>query len=151
MLNTTILQGRLTHDVELKMTQSGKSVARFSVAVERNAKAVDGSKVTDFIPCCAWGKTAEFVSQYFRKGDMLLLTGELQARDWKDKDGNKRTQYEVNASNVYFGSAKTEAKKQGEAFPEEERTAENTYGNPSARKKNNFNYEEINSDDALPF
>lgn len=106
MLNKIILMGRLTRDPELRQTGSGKSVANFSLAVDRDFKAQNGEKETDFIDVVAWASTADFVSKYFSKGRMAVVEGRLQIRDWTDKDGGKRRSAEVVAENVYFGDSK---------------------------------------------
>ena len=109
MLNKIILMGRLTRDPELKRTQSGTAVANFSLAVDRDFKSQSGEKETDFIDIVAWRATAEFVSKYFTKGRMAVVSGKLQIRSWADKDGNKRRTAEVIADNVYFGDSKNES------------------------------------------
>ena len=106
MLNKIILMGRLTRDPELRRTQSGTAVTSFSLAVDRDYKAQDGERETDFIDIVAWRSTAEFVSKYFTKGRMAVVEGRLQVRDWTDKDGNKRRSTEVLADSVYFGDSK---------------------------------------------
>ena len=106
MLNHIVIMGRLVRDVELRYTQSNKPVASFTLAVDRDRQA-DGQKLTDYIDCVAWNKTGEFVSNYFRKGSMAVVSGRLQARDWQDRDGNKRRSWEVNVGNIYFGEAKS--------------------------------------------
>lgn len=106
MLNKIILMGRLTRDPELRRTQSGTSVASFSLAVERDFKSQSGEKETDFIDIVAWRNTADFVSKYFTKGRMAIVEGRLQIRDWTDKDGGKRRTAEVIAENLYFGDSK---------------------------------------------
>lgn len=108
MLNTISLMGRLTRDPELRQTGSGKSVASFALAVDRDFKNPDGNKETDFIEIVAWGKTAEFVSKYFSKGLLAVISGRLQLRPWTDKDGNKRISAEVVADSVYFGERRKE-------------------------------------------
>ena len=108
MLNKIILMGRLTRDPELRRTQSGTSVASFSLAVERDFKSQSGEKETDFIDIVAWRNTADFVSKYFTKGRMAVVEGRLQMRDWTDKDGGKRRSAEVIADHVYFGDSKRE-------------------------------------------
>ena len=108
MLNSIIIRGRLTSDVELKTTSSNVSVCSFSVAVERNYKDADGKYPTDFIEVVAWRQTAEFVSRHFGKGSMIAVQGSLQSRKWKDKNGDNRISWEVIAERVYFaGSGKT--------------------------------------------
>ena len=106
MLNHIDIMGRLTKDPELRRTGSGTAVASFTVAVDRDFKSDSGERETDFIECVAWRNTAEFVSKYFQKGSMAVVSGRLQIRGWTDKDGNKRRTAEVVADNVYFGSAK---------------------------------------------
>lgn len=108
MLNHIDLAGRLTRDPDLRYTQSNVPVASFSVAVERDIKGPDGNRATDFIDCVAWRGTGEFIQKYFRKGDMIILSGRLQMRKWIDRDGNNRTSAEVLVSNVYFGAARKE-------------------------------------------
>ena len=107
MLNHITIMGRLTRDPELRRTGSGIAVASFSVAVDRDFGGRDGGeKETDFIDCVAWRQTGEFVSKYFTKGRMIVVSGRLQIRSWTDKDGNKRRTAEVVADNCYFGDSK---------------------------------------------
>ena len=107
MLNHIVIMGRLTRDPELRRTGSGIAVASFTVAVDRDFSGRDGGeKETDFIDCVAWRQTGEFVSKYFTKGSMIVVSGRLQIRNWNDKDGNKRRTAEVVADNVYFGESK---------------------------------------------
>lgn len=108
MLNHITIMGRLTRDPELRRTGSGIAVASFTVAVDRDFGGSDGEKKTDFIDCVAWRQTAEFVSKYFTKGRMIVVSGGLQIRDWTDKEGNKRRSAEVVADNCYFGDSKKE-------------------------------------------
>ena len=107
MLNHITIMGRLTRDPELRRTGTGVAVASFTVAVDRDYSGKDGGeKETDFIDCVAWRGTGEFVSKYFAKGSMAVVSGRLQIRSWTDKDGNKRRTAEVVADNVYFGDSK---------------------------------------------
>ena len=106
MLNVAIIMGRLTRDPELRRTNSGKPVAGFTVAVDRDYAPEGQEKETDFIDCVAWNGTAEFVEKYFKKGSMIVVSGRLQIRNWTDKDGNKRKTAEILASSVYFGESK---------------------------------------------
>ena len=107
MLNHIVIMGRLTRDPELRRTGTGIAVASFTVAVDRDFGGRDGGeKETDFIDCVAWRQTGEFVSKYFTKGRMIVVSGRLQIRSWTDKDGNKRRTAEVVADNVYFGESK---------------------------------------------
>ena len=118
MLNRIILMGRLTRDPELRQTQSGASVANFSLAVDRDFKDKQtGEKPTDFIDIVAWRSSAEFVSRFFTKGRMAVVEGRLQLRDWTDRDGNKRRTAEVLAEHVYFGDSKRDAESGGAFTP----------------------------------
>lgn len=109
MLNHINIMGRLTRDPELRRTGSGTAVASFTLAVDRDfADKQSGEKETDFIDCVAWRNTAEFVSKYFSKGRMAVVSGRLQIRSWTDKEGNKRRTAEVLADHVYFGDSKKE-------------------------------------------
>ena len=101
-INTAVIMGRLTADPELKTTASGLSVLSFSVAVDRNYQKEGEEKAVDFINVVAWRKTAEFVSKYFHKGSMIAVEGSIQTRKYEDKDGNKRTAFEILANTVSF-------------------------------------------------
>ena len=105
MLNNITLMGRLTRAPELRLTQTGKSVASFTIAVDRD---YDRQK-TDFINCVAWGSTAEFVDKHFTRGQLLALSGRLQLREWTDKSGNNRVSAEVIADHVYFCGDKSDS------------------------------------------
>ena len=125
MLNHITIMGRLTRDPELRRTGSGIAVASFTVAVDRDFGGRDGGeKETDFIDCVAWRQTGEFVSKYFTKGRMIVVSGRLQIRSWTDKDGNKRRTAEVVADNCYFGDSKRDSEG-GSSF------GGNTYGGNS--------------------
>ena len=125
MLNHITIMGRLVRDPELRRTGSGIAVASFTVAVDRDFGGRDGGeKETDFIDCVAWRQTGEFVSKYFTKGRMIVVSGRLQIRSWTDKDGNKRRTAEVVADNCYFGDSKRDSDG-GNAY------GGNTYGGSS--------------------
>lgn len=104
MTNSVILMGRLTADPELRQTQNGTAVTSFTVAVERRFQR----EQTDFINIVAWKQTAEFVEKYFKKGAMIALRGSIQQRNYEDKNGNKRTAFEVVADEVSFCGSKEE-------------------------------------------
>ena len=109
-MNKVILMGRLTADPELKHTQSGTAVTSFTVAVERKFKDSDGNKVTDFINCVAWRRTAEFISKWFTKGRMIAVVGHIQTRSYTDRDGKSRIAVEVYVDECNFtGEPRTEA------------------------------------------
>ena len=106
MLNKAILMGRLTRDPEMRYTQSNTPVTSFTLAIDRDRKGPNGERQTDFIECAAFGKTAEFVKNWFSKGMMAIVVGRVQSRNWEDRNGNKRTSVEINANEVLFGESK---------------------------------------------
>ena len=109
MLNHIVIMGRLTRDPELRYTQSQTPVASFTVAVDRDFGGRDGGeKQTDFIDCSAWRQTGEFVSKYFRKGSMIVVSGRLQSRKWQDRDGNSRVNWECQVDDCWFCGDRTE-------------------------------------------
>ena len=120
MLNLVVIMGRLTTQPELKTTQNGVSVSPFTVAVNRQY----GEQQTDFIPCVAWRNTAEFITKYFGKGQSIVIQGSLQQRDFEDKQGNKRTAYEVVVSTADFCGKKENPLKQEQNFENEVDTSE---------------------------
>ena len=146
MLNHITIMGRLTRDPELRRTGTGVAVASFTVAVDRDFGGRDGGeKETDFIDCVAWRQTGEFVSKYFTKGRMAVVSGRLQIRSWTDKDGNKRRTAEVVADNVYFGDSKRDGDS-GSAY------AAPAFGGYSAPAAPASDFAMLSDDDAqLPF
>lgn len=110
MINCIVLMGRLTADPELRTTQSGVSVARFRIAVDRNYADQNGDRAADFISIVAWKQQAEFVSKYFHKGSMIAVQGELRMNKYKDREtGQNHTTYEVQANSVSFTGSKAES------------------------------------------
>ena len=105
-MNVICLMGRMTAAPELRRTQSQVPVTSFSVAVDRDYQPKGEQRQADFINIVAWRQTAEFVCRYFRKGQRIALQGSLQSRSYTDKDGNKRTAYEVVADHVFFAESK---------------------------------------------
>ena len=118
MLNHIVIMGRLARDPELRRTQTGTPVASFRLAVERDFKdKASGERITDWIDVTAWSYTAEFVSRYFTKGRMAVVSGRLQMRDWTDKNGIKRTSFEIVADSVYWGDSRRDGDGQSAAAP----------------------------------
>ena len=140
MLNKVILMGRFTAEPELKSTANGTSVTTFTLAVDRDYSKED--KQTDFITCVAWRNTAEFIGKYFSKGQLVAVDGSIQTRSYTDKDGNKRTAFEVVVNQAYFAEKKVT-------------TASMTETNPTAatvtKPLDMDGFEEILSDDGAPF
>ena len=148
MLNHITIMGRLTRDPELRRTDSGIAVASFTVAVDRDfGNREGGERETDFIDCVAWRQTGEFVSKYFTKGSMAVVSGRLQIRNWTDKEGNKRRTAEVVADNVYFGESKRQSEGGSYAAP-----AAPAFGGYSAPSAPTSDFAMLDDDDAqLPF
>ena len=121
-MNTVSIMGRVANEIELRKTQAGKSVVNMTVAVDNGW---GDSKHTDFFDVVAWNGTAEFISKYFKKGQMIAITGSLQTRQWEDKSGNKRKNTEIIAVQVYFCGSKQESRNQDnissdDSFPQED-------------------------------
>ena len=154
MLNHITIMGRLTRDPELRRTGSGIAVASFTLAVDRDFSPRDGGeRETDFIDCVAWRQTGEFVSKYFTKGRMAVVSGRLQIRSWTDKDGNKRRSAEVVADNVYFGDSRRDGDNGGSSFGGNAYSAPApSYGGYSAPAAPASDFAMLDDDDAqLPF
>ena len=139
MLNSVCLMGRLTADPELKSTQSGVSVCSFRIAVDRTYQPKGQEKQTDFINIVTWRGTAEFVSRYFRKSQLVAVQGSIQTSQYTDRDGNMRTAFDVVADNVFFAEKKAESgeTKQGAGYDH----------SPDIQG----DFEEIIGDESLPF
>ena len=149
MLNHITIMGRLTRDPELRRTGSGIAVASFSLAVDRDFSPRDGGeRETDFIDCVAWRQTGEFVSKYFTKGRMAVVSGRLQIRSWTDKDGNKRRTAEVVADNVYFGDSKRDG--EGGGYSASAAPAFGGYSAPAASAPAS-DFGMLDDDATLPF
>lgn len=133
MLNNVVLMGRLTANPEVKHTANDVAVTSFTLAVDRSYVKAGENRQTDFIDVVAWRKTAEFVHKHFFKGQLVAVQGTLQARNYTDKEGNKRKIYEVVADNVYFAESKKDK------------------SNDPIVSVPNDDFEDIISDDDLPF
>lgn len=149
-MNTIVIKGRLTRDPEIRNTQTGKSVTNFSVAVNRRFQ----KDKADFFNVTAWEKTGEFVSKYFHKGQEIAVQGEMQSRDYTDRDGNKRNAWDLIASNVEFCGSK--ADNQGSTGGSYQPASGSPDVNPSDPAPaysggDKGDFEEIPSDDDLPF
>ena len=149
MLNRIIVQGRMTRDPELRHTQTGTAVAAFTLAVDRDFKDKEtNERGCDFIDVVAWRGLGEFVSRYFTKGQMAVVEGRLQMRDWTDKDGNKRRSAEIVADNVYFGEAK---KDQGSQSSYGQNQGGYTAPQQSGQRPAPGEFTELKDDGELPF
>ena len=126
MYNRIILMGRLTKDPELKTTQSGVTMCRFSIAVDR-AYSKGQEKQTDFFDITAWRNTAEFVSKYFTKGRMILVEGKLQNNNYTDQNGVKQYRNAIIADNVAFCGDKSGGQQNGQQAPPAQQPYQNQY------------------------
>lgn len=143
MINTITLMGRLTADPELRTTPNGRSVTSFSIAVDRGYARPGEERQTDFINIVAWQQQAEFVCRYFKKGSMIALTGSLQTRSYEDKNGNKRTAYDVVGREFSFCGSKAETGTTGGNMPSQ--------AAPAYQTARAADFEEIPDDEDLPF
>lgn len=142
MLNQISVQGRIVRDPELRRTASGKAATSFTLAVYRDFKNQQtGEKEVDFLDCTAFGAVGENAAKYFRKGQMAIVTGRLQIRQYTDKNGQKRRQAEILVSNVYLsGTQASSGAGNGYSTP--------AYQSPAPAA----NFVELEDDDAqLPF
>ncbi len=142
MFNLVVLTGRLTADPELKTTPNGISVVSFSIAVARRYRAGEEAQ-TDFINLVAWRQTAEFISKYFKKGNMIGIEGSIQTRRYTDKNGNNRTAFEVVVNNAQFVESKRDSAPVGDA--------PSTPASFSNAGNNDFTEIGSDMDDDLPF
>ena len=151
-LNKVVLAGRLTGDPELKQTQSGVSVTSFSIAINRRFVSRNNEQAeqqTDFINVVAWRQTAEFISRYFRKGSAICVTGSIQTRSWQDNQGQKRYATEVVVDEAMFVDSRNEGSNaQNNSYMPDAYNATPAY---SSNSGNTPNFEELNTDDDLPF
>ena len=147
MLNCVTLMGRLVADPELRTTTSGKAVCTFRIAVDRSFVRAGEQRQADFITIVAWESSANFVTRYFSKGSMIAIRGEIQTRNYEDKNGNKRTAFEVIAREVSFCGSKAETGT-GNYNPAPVSAAAPA---PSYQTAAPSDFEEITDDEDLPF
>ena len=148
-LNKVMLGGRLTADPELKQTQNGIQVASFSIAVNRRVRSNDAQQPNaDFFNVTAWRATAEFVSRYFRKGSSIFVVGTLQNRSWTDPQGIKRYTTDIIADEIHFVDSRSESQGQGTPYSTDAYSTAPAYSTPVGVAPN---FEEIKTDDDLPF
>lgn len=151
MLNVVCLMGRLAADPELRHTQSQIPVTSFRIAVDRTFQSKGQEKQTDWIDIVAWRNTAEFVTRYFRKGSMIAVQGSIQTRSYTDRDGNKRTAFEVVADNVFFGESKRSSDGAPAAGRYDSQIPQFSESAPAFSTAGSGDFEEIIGDDELPF
>ena len=147
-MNVICLMGRLTSDPELKSTQTGVNVTSFCVAVDRAYQPKGQERQSDFINCVAWRGTAEFITRFFRKGQRIALQGSLQSRNYTDRDGNKRTAYEVVVDNAFFA----ESKSSDSAAPRyDSQVPQYSEPQPAFSNDKGGDFEELLGEEDLPF
>lgn len=148
-LNKVVLAGRLTADPELRQTTSGVSVTSFSIAINRRfSRNSEQGEQTDFINLVAWRQTAEFITKYFKKGSAICVTGSIQTRSWQDQQGQKRYATDVVVDEAMFVDSRNESNSaQGAYVPDAYNATPSYSSTPSAAP----NFEELNTDDDLPF
>ena len=150
--NKVILMGNMTADPELRQTTSGISVCSFSIAVNRRfSKSEQNQQSVDFINVVAWRQQAEFVSRYFKKGNPILVCGQLQTRTWTDNQGQKRYATDVVADEVSFVGPASQGGISEDDRPAQQSYTPAAYGAPSFNNTQNNNFEEIPGDESLPF
>ena len=150
--NKVILIGNMTADPELKQTTGGVSVCSFSIAVNRRfAKADQAQQTVDFINIVTWRQQADFVSRYFKKGNPILICGQLQTRTWSDNQGQKRYVTEVVADEVSFVSSAPQAAQASAPQANSGAYTPEAYSTPAFNNQGSANFEEIPDDGDLPF
>ena len=163
-INNTVLVGRLTKDVELKYSQTGTAVARFNLAVNRQFKK-DGQPDADFISCVAFGKTAENLANFMRKGSQIGVTGRIQTGSYDDKDGKRVYTTDVVADNIQFLESRSETQGNNQGGYQQQRQAppqqqyqqppqQQQYqqqNDPFVQPQQGGNYAPPMNDDDLPF
>lgn len=147
MLNVAAIMGRLVADPELRHTPNDVAVTSFTLAVDRSYVKAGAERQADFIDVVAWRNTAEFVCKYFRKGQLMAVQGSIQTRSYTDSQGNKRKAFEIVADNVHFAESKRDANSGGN-YSRPEAMNEPA---PAYTSGNTGDFEEIPSDDDLPF
>ena len=140
MFNNITIMGRMVRDPELSIVGNGISMVKFTVACDRDRSEQDGTKKTDFIDCIAWRKTAEFISKYFTKGRLILLSGRLTIDSYTDKEGNKRKKAEVIVDNAYFADSKKDAESAGVSAGGFHTPADSGYTPSAQQSQTGFDY-----------
>ena len=140
MLNKAILMGRLTKDPVLTTTPAGLSVVRFTLAIDRRFQRQGEEKQTDFLNIVCFGRTADFVSRYFVKGQLAVVVGSIQTRSW-EQDGQRRYVTEIVADEVNFGGSKKDNPNSSSESSETAASADDA----------DSGFMPLDDDDSLPF
>lgn len=143
MLNVVSVMGRFTRDPEIRTTQTGKSVASFTLACDRR-KDANGNSQADWLDCVAWDKTAEFICRYFKKGDLCAVSGRLQTRQYQDKNGTNRKSTEIVVLDVSFAGGKSTS-------PDAENAAQRPAAALARTQTQNDDFALIDDSEDMPF
>lgn len=146
-MNLVVLLGRTTKDIELRVTQSGTSVARFTLAVNRPYTAKGKEKEADFFSCIAFGTTAENISRYISKGRQILIEGHLQNNSYEKKDGTKSHSTDIIVNRFYFA----DSKQSGQANEQANYQAQGQQSQTATNDVDNSFFSLADNDDDLPF
>ena len=150
-MNKIFLMGRITRNLELKTTPNGVPCLQFSIAVDRNFQKKGEEKKTDFFNIVAWRQNAEFIAKWFGKGKLILIEGELQTRQYTDKNGNPATWYEVIVDAAHFTGEKSQGQEPpADLPPEPPQYSAPSGGDGQAPTDDKAQFEQADSDD-YPF
>jgi single-strand DNA-binding protein len=150
-LNVVALLGRLVAEPELRHTPSGVATCTFRIAVDRSFVRAGEERKADFIDIVVWRQTAEFVCKYFHKGNLIAVNGSIQTRNYEDKNGNKRTAFEVVAEGVHFAGGKDDGAQRGTSQTGAQRTPEPFKTNAAAADVQQDDFAVIDDSEDLPF
>ncbi len=152
MLNVIALMGRLVADPELRHTPNGIATCTFCIAVDRSFVRQGEERKADFINIVAWRASAEFVCKYFHKGSLIAVNGSLQSRNYEDKNGNKRTSFEVVAENIHFAGSKESSSNYSGSNSNNMNNSRNETSAPSGFSAgSNDDFSVVSDNDDLPF
>ena len=157
MLNVVAIMGRLARDPEMRQTTTGKNVASFRIACDRNFAKPGEQRQADFVDIVAWRQQADFVSRYFQKGSMIAIDGRLQTRNYQDKNGNSRTAVEVVANNISFAGSKRQDAQRAPSYEQQttshvqQAKAAQNASQPAYTQGSMDDFAVINDNDDLPF
>lgn len=153
MFNKVIMMGRIVNDIEFKTTPTGVNVAQFRIAVDRRFQQKGEEKKSDFFNIVVWRQQADFVNRYFSKGRMIMIEGELNTRQYTDKNGSPSTWYEIVADRVSFTGEKSQGGSYGDSYGAPAPSIPPQYNNaaPVAPAAPAENFAATESDDDYPF
>ena len=152
MFNKCIMMGRIVNDIEFKTTPTGVNVAQFRIAVDRRFQQKGEERKSDFFNIVVWRQQADFVNRYFSKGRMIMIEGELNTRQYTDKNGSPSTWYEIVADRVSFTGEKSQGGSYGDSYGAPAPSAPPQYNAaPAAPAAPVSDFSAAESDDDYPF